>query len=57
MTEKIYADAQCPLCNAGKLEHRAHNGTYAYVCEECPFVGFEYYSEKNYTDLRAMIKD
>jgi hypothetical protein len=58
---------KCPICHEGTLEHRHIpqiddvdmnslarpniQGHDAYVCTECPFVGFEYY---NHYDIKAL---
>lgn len=40
----------CPLCN-GKLDYKLANGTHLWLCKECPFVGFEFYSTQNIDEL------
>lgn len=44
----------CPMCLEGKMKHKAikltktfplpNTHTHLYSCNECPFIGFEYYS-------------
>jgi len=46
----------CPLCS-GELKPKSllnetdktpsEKNTYAWICQDCPFVGFEYYTKKN----------
>lgn len=53
----------CPLCT-DILEHRekksedkpGQHSTHAYVCPSCPFLGVEYYFDKNLTELKDLIK-
>jgi hypothetical protein len=47
--------ALCPLCTC-PLEHREHNDTHAYVCDECPFVGLEYSNGNDYKNLEEILK-
>ena len=31
----------CPMCQEHYMKHEEYNGTHIYICEPCPFVGFE----------------
>jgi len=53
----------CPLCDT-PMEYRMipardsylQHDTHAYICPDCPFIGFEYYFPNNYQDLKKLIK-
>lgn len=47
----------CPVCLWGELEWEELNGTHVYICSEtCPFVGFEYLTNKDITNLKKILK-
>jgi ssDNA-binding Zn-finger/Zn-ribbon topoisomerase 1 len=48
--------AKCPLCHV-ELEYKKINNTHVYVCEECPFVGFEFYFDEDMENLKAYLSD
>lgn len=35
------SDLMCPMCEEHDIEYTNYKGTHIYVCENCPFVGFE----------------
>lgn len=35
------SDLMCPMCEQHHIDYRNYKGTHVYVCEDCPFVGFE----------------
>lgn len=35
------SDLMCPMCEEHDIEYTNYKGTHIYVCEHCPFVGFE----------------
>ena len=35
------SDLVCPMCEQRHIDYRNYKGTHIYVCEDCPFVGFE----------------
>lgn len=37
----------CPLCTSGDVVRKERNGTHIYVCDECPYVAYEYYNRMN----------
>lgn len=43
----------CPMCQESYMIHEEYNGTHIYICEPCPFVGFELVETK---DRENMIK-
>lgn len=43
----------CPMCKENKMYCKTYKGTYIYICEPCPFVGFEYIDKK---DVKNMIE-
>lgn len=47
---------KCPLCQSEELEYDTVNGTHAYICPVCPFVGFEYYNKTDLVNLKTIIK-
>lgn len=52
-----YEESKESIVHAFKSEYEdIIRGTHAYVCEECPFIAFEYYTDKDYENLRALIK-
>lgn len=59
VTQIVPADTppltKCPLCTY-PLEHKQHNDTHAYVCDQCPFVGFEYWNAQDIENLKEIIK-
>lgn len=52
--EDAHCDGMCPLCDY-PLSHvklgDIDDPTHAYFCDECPFVGIEYYNQGNIDDL------
>lgn len=54
MTKQIPSTTKCPLCKKGQLKYLFAK-VHAWICEECPFVGFEYYSNKEIINLRKYI--
>ena len=40
----------CPLCDAN-CQYEQGGKTHIWICEECPFVGFEYYDIENTLNL------
>jgi hypothetical protein len=61
----------CPLCTRGELEHKeartsliegfnffqdGDRPTHAYICDECPFIGFEYHNPNDIEALKRIIK-
>lgn len=42
---------KCPLCEAGDVEYRQWLSTHVYVCDECPYVAFEYSGDKEIKEL------
>lgn len=63
---------RCPMCTDGTLEKRSqeplkdfdinkperphHEGHHAYVCDLCPFIGFEYQNPLDIEALKKVIK-
>lgn len=47
---------KCPLCDETNVEHIVYKGTHIYVCEDCPFVGFELILEKDYKNMIDWLK-
>ena len=52
------AKANCPLCAhpltwkpTNPTWQRNEDVTHIYVCPECPFIGLEYYEQRNIDDL------
>lgn len=45
-------DLKCPLCEETNVKLIEFRGTYIYICEDCPFVGFE---DIDYLDCDNMI--
>ena len=43
----------CPMCQESCMTYEEYNGTHIYICEPCPFVGFELVETK---DRENMIK-
>lgn len=41
---QVFENIKCPLCENLIQYQRVNLETHAWICEECPFVGFEYYS-------------
>lgn len=37
----------CPLCEESAVEFKQWQGTDIYVCIECPFIGFKYFTKEN----------
>lgn len=46
---------RCPLCQTLNVESKKIKETYIYVCDECPFIAFEYYLNNNLEDLTAYL--
>lgn len=46
-------DMICPMCQESCMTHEEYNGTHIYICEPCPFVGFELVETK---DRENMVK-
>ena len=44
-------DIICPMCQENCMTHEEYNGTHIYVCEPCPFVGFECVETKDYDNM------
>ncbi len=52
----------CPMCDTvltwtptNPLYKGSEDTTHIYVCPECPFIGFEYYTDRNIEDLKAFL--
>ena len=48
----------CPMCSTALTwnpVHTADNVTHIYVCPECPFIGLEYFTDKNIEDLKTYL--
>lgn len=45
----------CNMCDS-KMNHKSLNNTHIYVCEECPNIQFEYYTEENLKDLISLLQ-
>jgi len=45
----------CPLCREGGLKYHFADVHY-WVCEVCPFIGFEFYEKKDIINLSKAIK-
>ncbi len=46
----------CPLCG-NELTHKVVGETHIYICEPCPFVGFEYVTKENLLDLMIYLSE
>lgn len=53
--EKEKADFNCPLCGSNEVSHEQVGETHIYVCDPCPFVGFEFHNEGNLKDLTTRL--
>ena len=42
---------ECPLCGEG-VHHEQRNGVDVWVCDECPFYGFEFWTGKEFALLK-----
>lgn len=50
--ENFFPSLKCPLCEGECVGcEEINNRTYIYVCEQCPFIGLEYYNDRNSADL------
>lgn len=53
---------KCCMCEFGDFEHIDYKGVHIYICENCPFIGFEIYTYDDYIkasewlDLRKDLK-
>lgn len=45
----------CPMCEEGYLVY-CYAGVHYWVCDGCPFIGFEFYTKKDITNLAKAIK-
>jgi len=52
---QINSTVKCPLCKEGSLDYHYANVHY-WVCSDCPFVGFEYYSKGDTQQLNKALK-
>ncbi len=52
---EIREGLKCPMCGA-QLEHREKGESHIYTCEDCPFVGFEFFGMANARDLLDYLK-
>ena len=41
---------RCNLCD-GRMKYINHNGTFIWVCEDCPNIQFEFYNKTDYVEL------
>lgn len=46
---------ECPLCKE-PIEVKCKNLSYFWICDSCPFVGFEYFGIKNINDLEQILR-
>ena len=53
---------KCPMCDhvlswnsVPKIYKEDEPVTHIYICPECPFVGLEYYNDKNIEDLKVYL--
>lgn len=46
----------CPMCQEEKMKHIEYNGTHIYICEHCPFIGFEYVEQKDIDNLKEYLE-
>jgi len=46
---------KCPFCHV-LTTYRIYAGTHVWTCDECPFVGFEYYNQNDINNLLKIIK-
>ena len=44
----------CPLCGE-KIKHSTYKKSHLWVCPKCPFVGFEYYTDKDAERVRERL--
>lgn len=49
-------DTELAWHTTNKTYKRNEDTTHIYVCPECPFVGFEYYEERNVKDLQEFLR-
>lgn len=49
-SEKI----KCPLCGTA-IKHENYKEAHLWVCPDCPFVGFEYYTDKDAKKIRERL--
>ena len=45
---------KCPLCEE-KILYRKVKDTHTWICSNCPFISFEYYSKKNINQLKNFL--
>lgn len=45
----------CPLCGADVYLTKTEGETFVWKCQPCPFIGFEYWQEKDYINLKKVI--
>lgn len=43
-------EVKCNLCG-GRMKYIEHNGTFIWVCEDCPCIQFEYYTDTDFREL------
>ncbi len=48
--KQILSTTKCPLCEKGNLKYHFAKVHY-WICEDCPFIGFEFYTKKDITNL------
>lgn len=46
---------KCPLCGA-TAKHENYKQSHLWVCPKCPFVGFEYYTDKDAERISERLK-
>lgn len=46
----------CPLCS-DNLSYKQNKDTHIWSCDSCPFVGFEFYNDKNTDELKEYLNN
>lgn len=46
---------KCPLCGE-ELNYIEYKGTHIYICESCPFIGFEYVEQQDIDNLKEYLE-
>jgi len=44
----------CSCCNS-EMDYFSVNETHVWICQECPIISFEYYNNRNVSDLITIL--
>lgn len=50
-------DMKCPMCEEYNIKHEEYKGSHIYICQSCPFVGFELIETKDKENMIEWLKE